>query len=74
MIRYGNKIRPESAFNLEGGLHLPIHYSDNYQHVSDDRVDTDHMPVFNFSEDDFSAYWTAAIQNDVPQKLQSNPV
>ena len=51
MIRYGNKIRPESAFNLERGLHLPIHNSDNYQHVSDDRVDTDHMPVFNFSED-----------------------
>ena len=55
MIRYGNRIKPDSAFNLERGLHLPSYNLDDNlahdQHVPDDRVDTDYMPVFNFSED-----------------------
>ena len=56
MISYGNRMKPDSAFNLESGMHLPIHNPDDnqanlYQHVSDDRIDTDHMPIFNFSED-----------------------
>ena len=56
MIRYGNRMKTDSAFNLERGMHLPISNLDDNQanlcqHVSDHRMYTNHISLVDFSED-----------------------
>ena len=56
MVRFGNRVQPDSAFNLERGLQDPIidpkaPTIDDLQ-IPDTTIESAHRPVFDFSVDE----------------------